>query len=198
VVGNFGISKVLELRGQIDAAQTQKNVLTQKLDILQNVNSTLGTAPDLATSALPAGNPSLLTISQLKTLAITNGIILTGIKAGTEIADPSGLSRNDVSFEATGTREQVLAFLKGINTFAPINVVDTIKMNEQSGLTKATTTVKSFWSPLPTKLPSVTQAISDLTPDERVILSSVTSLTQPTFLALPPANTAGKTDPFSP
>lgn len=198
LIGNFGISKVRDQRTQIDQATLEQNILLQKLNILRNISSTLGDAPNLATAALPSNNPALLGISQFKNLASTNGISLANIRAGTQITDSSGLLRVDISFDALGTREQITSFLKAISSSAPLSVVDTIKLNENSGASMATVTVKSFWSPLPSKLPAVTAALNDLTPDEKGVLTAISTLTQPMFLALPPAAGGGKTDPFSP
>lgn len=198
VVGNFGIAKVREIGGQVNQATHNKNVLTQKLDVLQTVNQTLGDAPNLATTALPSSNSVLLSISQLKNLAFANALVLSNIKAGGESKDPTGLSRVDVSFDVSGTRPQIITFLKTIPGIAPITLIDAVKLNESGGVAQGTITVKTFWSPLPATLPSVTSAVSDLSADEKKILLSVSSLTQPAFLVLPPPSTGGKTNPFSP
>lgn len=197
-VGNFGIAKVREIGTQVDRATIDKNVLTQKLDVLQTVNQTLGDAPNLATAALPSSNAVLLSVSQLKNLAFVNTLVLSNIKAGSESKDATGLSKADISFEVSGTRPQIIAFLKATQGVAPIILVDAVKLNESGGVARGTITAKTFWAPLPQTLPSVISAVSDLSSDEKKILISITSLTQPTFLVLPPASTGGKADPFSP
>lgn len=197
VVGNFGMGKVRSVRDEITQAETAQNILTQKLTLLQTVSQTLGNAPDIAATALPSSNSALTAISQLKNLGFLNSILLSNVKGGTETKDSSGLSRADITFEITGTRPQIMAFIKSIPGVAPIILVDSVKLNESAGVTRATVGVKTFWSALPTTLPKVGQALTDLTPEEKNILVTLSSLTQPVFLALPPAAGGGKTDPFS-
>jgi len=198
ITGSFGIGKVTDLRSQVDTASSQQNTLNQKLNILQTVSPSLSSSSNLATTALPSDNAAILTISQLKFLASTNSVTLSGTKSGAAVIDSTGLSRVDITFDVTGTRPQVITFLKSISTIAPISVVDNIKLNENSGVTRATTTVRAFWSPLPAKLPPVTTALTDLTQDEKDTLNSISALVQPVFLTLPPAGGGGKADPFAP
>lgn len=198
IVGNFGISKLKDIRSQVSQSESDRAALTQKLTLLQTVSTTLGNSPDLATNALPSGNSALLSISQIKNLGFSNSLLLSNIKAGSEVKDLSGLSRVDISFEVDGTRGQIISFLKAIGTIAPLTLVDTVKLNESTGSTHATVSVKSFWSPLPGSLPAVGQKLSDLTADEKKIILTLGSLVQPAFLNLPPASGGGKTDPFSP
>ncbi len=196
-MGNFGITKINDLRTQTDQAQIEQNVLTQKLNVLRNVSSTLGNSPNLATAAIPNVNSAVFEISQLKNLASQNSVVFSDIKASASLVDTTGLSRIDITFDVEGTRDQITAFLKSISTAAPISLVDSVKLNASTGAGRATVTVKSYWAPLPTKLPAVTAALNDLTPDEKTVLTSISTLTQPLFLTLPAASEGGKTDPFS-
>lgn len=197
VVGKFGISKVTDLRTQLNSLQKDQTVLSQKLNILQSLSQTLSQGSGFAMSAFPEDNPALTVISQLKRIAPTGGVSLTNIKAGAEVKDKSGLSRVDVSFEATGPRSSVLAFIKDIQTLAPITLVDKVKITELGGIAKADVSVKSFWSALPTSIPSVAQPITDLTSQEKSVLGTVSSLLQPSLTNVSPVS-GGKSDPFSP
>ena len=91
----------------------------------------------------------------------------------------------------------MLEFLKSIDTIAPITLVDKIKINEVGGTTRAEVSVKSFFAALPTKLPSLTEPLRDLTEAERETLSKISALTQPPFTDIPPSQGEGKIDPFA-
>ena len=197
LVAKFGIPKVADLRSRIASATISRNVLTQKVAVLQTVSGTVGNFSSTAATALPDSNTSLAVISQLKNLAIINGILVSGIKSGTEVKDTTGLSRVDVNFKVAGNRTQITAFLKGISGFAPITTVGRIKIEESGGVTTADVAVSSYWAPLPKTLPSTDQALSDLTADERTILASITSLSQPSFSTVSPSVSGGRSDPFS-
>lgn len=198
VVGNFGIAKITDIRAQVANAQRDQNILSQKATLLETVSQTLGNSPDLAATALPEDNASLLVISQLKNISFASGVILSNIKGGPQVPDPSGLSRADINFEVDGSRSQVISYLKALTKMAPITVIDKVKINEVGGGAKAAISIKAYWSPLPKTLPPVDQALSDLTPDERNVLAAVATLTQPVFSAVPAGTAAGKTDPFAP
>jgi len=198
LVGNFGISKVQDLRGQISKAQSDNTILTQKVSLLQNISGTIGNAPSAAAVALPDGNPALAVISQLKNLAAANIISISNIKGGAASDDVTGLGRSNVTFDLDGTIDQIITFLQSVSTIAPITLVDKVKISESGGIAKASISVKSFWAPLPKTLPSTNTQISDLTPDEQAILLKISSLVQPSFSQVPGAEVGGRTDPFTP
>lgn len=196
-VGKFGFSRISELRGRIAQAQRDQTVLTQKLNILKSISETVTSGSPMALTALPSTNPSLITTSQLKSLASIQEVVISGIKGSGEVKDNSGLSRVNISFEATGGRAQIIAFLKSIGTIAPITLVDKVKITEAGGAVRADVSVKSFWAALPTKLPTLTEPITDLTANETETLTAVTGLTQPSLIEIP-VSEGGKADPFSP
>ncbi len=197
IVGKFGIAKVVEVRSQTIQVEKDQNVLKQKLTLLQSINDTLATGSSAAVAALPANNPSLVVVSQLKNLSISNGVSISGIKAGAETLDPSGLSKVSINFIVAGNRPSVISFLTSIETIAPITLIDKIKMNEGSGQTIANVSVKSFWSALPKTLPDLNQPITDLTAAEKKTLIEVSGLVQPVFEEVTPTEGGGKSDPFS-
>lgn len=197
LVGRFGIPKIVDLRNQIASASVTRNVLTQKVGILQSISGTIKDFSSSAAIAVPDSNTSLAVISQLKNLATGNGILISGIKSGTEIKDITGLLRVDINFKLTGTRQQITAFLKGISGFVPITVTGRIKIEETSGVTTADVAVSSFWAPIPKVLPVAEQVLGDLTGDERSILKNISSLSQPLFSVVPPAVSGGRSNPFN-
>lgn len=194
----FGIAKISDVRGQISAANNDKATLTQKLNLLQSVSTTVGPVSKASASALPDKNTSLIVFSQVKTLAVEGGISITNIKSGAEIKDASGLSRVDITFDAEAPRPAIIAFLTSFDKIAPIVLVDQIKLSESAGTTRANVVLKSFWAPFPSKLPTLTDKITDLTTSETDVLNRVTALTPPQFLEVPAAQAGGKVDPFAP
>jgi len=198
IVGNFGFGKITELRNQITASQSDQKILTQKLDVLRNVSTNGTQISNFAVSALPDSNPSLAVMSQIKTIAGSHNLIISDIKATGPTIDPSGLSSVTTSFNVSGSREQMESFVNSVGSFAPITIVTKIKLSEDSpGSALANLSVKSFWAPFPTKIPAITEVISDLTPDEQQMLQDISSLNQPVFIQLP-ASGGGKSDPFAP
>src|SRR5258706_1411433 len=197
IVGQFGFSKIKEIRNQITTANSVQAVLSQKSDILGNI-AVSGTAfSNAAVSALPSTNPALSVTSQIKILASSLGLLVSEVKAGSPTNDPLGFSSVTVSFNVIGPRPQIEIFLKGIGLFAPITNVDRIKISESTpGSALGSITVRSFFAPFPTKIPGTTDAITDLTPEEQTMLKSISTLTQPLFSQIPAASGSGIIDPF--
>lgn len=197
IVGQFGFTKISELRNQITKSQKDQAVLSQKLDLLKTLGATATSAVTPASNAFPEANPSLSVLTQIKNLGIQNGVVVTNIKGGAEAKDTSGLSRVDISFEALGERSKIIALAKAISQVAPITLLDKVKISESAGAARATISVKAFWAAFPTKLPALTEAITDLTADEKKTLSVVTGLTQPQFIDIPPSQDSSRPDPFT-
>ncbi|HET7098790.1 MAG TPA: hypothetical protein VFI61_00990 [Patescibacteria group bacterium] len=195
-VGKFGITKVTDIRAKSAEAQKDQNVLTQKLSVLQSVDAAVSSGTDISISALPDSNPSLIVVSQLKILAGVNGILISNIKSGAGVVEASGLVKVDVTFDITGVRPQITAFLNSTQKLSPLMVLSRIKIVESAGETRANVVVSSFFAGLPKTLPALTDNINDLTPAEKKILTDISTLTQPLFVQIPAGETQGSANPF--
>jgi hypothetical protein len=187
IVGKFGISKVIKVQSEIKSAQKVEKTLTQKLNLLKTLSADISLKSGFVTTAVPDSNPSLATISQMKTLAVENGVVLSGIKSSGGAQGSSGLNESLVNFSIEGARAQVFVFLDGLANISPITVADKVRFSETAGLVKADLSVKSYWAPYPKTIPSVTTPIVDLTSSEKNILTRVSSLTQPIFVGIQPS-----------
>ena len=195
-VGNFGIGKISDLRGKITQAENDQATLTQKLGLLRTLSATAATSISAVTSALPDTNSSLSVISQLKSVALLNGVALTSIKSNIGPTSGSGLNEADVSFNADGTRAQLITFLDSISGISPITVLDKVKLLESAGTDRAGVNVKSFWVSLPKTIPAVTQPITDLSSAEKATLTKISGLIQPTFNQVAPSEGGINQNPF--
>lgn len=196
-VGKFGIGKISDLRNEITEGNNTVATLTQKLNILQSISATVAQGSAQASVALPDTNPSLVVISQLKSLAVSNGLAVSGVKSATGPINPSGLGEASITFTVDGPRDAVFAMLAATANMAPIMVLDKVKISESAGALRADAVVKSFWAPLPRSIPAVTQPIKDLSQAERQILTDIQSLTQPAFTETVTTEVSGvNTAPF--
>jgi hypothetical protein len=195
-VGNFGISKVLGLRGQIQSSEALQATLTQKLTILQTLSATAASGSTFALNALPDTNPAISTIGQLKILALQEGIILSGIKSSGGVSATSGMNEASITFSADGALPKILSFLNDTTKVAPIIIVDRIAMSESLGTIRAEIGVKSYWADLPKTIPSIDSPVTDLTASEKATLSKITALTQPIFAQAPASQGGINPNPF--
>jgi hypothetical protein len=196
LVINFGVPKVVGLRSQISSTQTLDATLTQKLSILQSFaqNPAINNV-NAAVTALPKTNPSVVVISQLKNATSCCGVILSNIKSGASTGSTE-LQITNTNFQVVGPRDSIINYLKSVELIAPISVINSVRINENGGLTSANVSLLSYWAPYPTTIPSVTQPITDLTSSEKLILSQISSLTQPTIVQGLPAESGVNPAPF--
>jgi hypothetical protein len=197
LVVKLGFAKIGDLRSDIAKEQKSVTILTEKLNLLSQVDEEADQA-SFTSAALPPTNPSLTIISQLKTLAASSGLLISGVKAGSQSLDKAEVSKVDINFDIGGDRSAIFQFLQKINTIAPISRVDKVKLVQLGGVSRASVTVRSYFAALPEKLPAISDAITDLTPDEKQTLKDVLGLTQPTFIEVTASQNAGKADPFGP
>ena len=198
VVLKFGFSKISDLN--LRTNQTKQNIilLEQKLALLKEVDEATLSKSNISVTALPSENPALMTLSQLKLLASENGIILTNLKTSAETIDKSGLKKVELNFDVEAPRDLILNFLAQVKEFAPISVIEKVKINEAGGISRASVLVKSFSSELPETLPPITESFNDLTQSEIDKLNELSFLKIPIFASsLTPSNSvSSRTNPF--
>ncbi len=178
--GKFAIGQIKNVSTQIKEAKKTQSVLSEKLKTLRSVSLVSASGSTAAIIALPKSNPSLQIISQIRNLASMNLLLIEGIRASVSESDIGQMSYVTTSFNLVGPREAISAFVKGIEGIAPMSFVDKLSLVEDgSGGTAASVTVKTYFAPLPSTIPTVTQSVTDLTASEKELLKQISSLTQP-------------------
>lgn len=198
LVGKLGLSKISEIRAKVQESEKVQVTLSQKLDILTTLEATAVNGAAVSVVAFPNDNPLLVVVSQLKNLALQNQLTLSNIKTTLKTSTASELSQADIGFEVVGSRLAVMDFLNGISGFAPITLLDKIKMDEFNGLGHANVSVKTFWAPLPSKLPALTERVDDLNSSEKELLQSIQNLAPSQFTEVPPSEGDFRPNPFTP
>ena len=188
LVGKFGVSKIIEVRGKINQSKEIENILTEKLSVLQSVSESFSQGVNLVTLALPEGNPAITAVSQLKNIALKNSVAIASIKSGGSDGGTSGLPFANTTFQVTGPRSGILGFLKNVEEMAPLSKVDKVRISENGGITLANVTVKTYWSAYPKTIPTITQPVANITSSEKQIIGQLTGLIQPTFSNVQPSS----------
>jgi hypothetical protein len=196
LVGKFGISQVSNLRLKINEAKKTQSLLTEKLDLLRSISVISPDSADLVVFALPKSNPTLQVMSQIEILASENSVTLTEMRSSSANSDSDRLSVT-TSFNITGTRDTIVAFIKGIDGIAPLTFVEKMSLTENAGLNVAEVSVKTYYAPLPKTIPTVTQSIADLSPSEMDLFNQISQLSQPLVGEVTTISTEGNNlDPF--
>lgn len=196
VIYNVGVSRVSQENAQLATAKKNEAVLAERATTLESVSGTVTSQAKAADAAVPNLNPGLVTLSQLRSLAAKTSLTVIDFGVGSEIRDIGTLSRVEVSVTVEGQFGNVISFISQLNTIAPIAVPGKIRITSSGGLSRGLVAVSSYFSPLPTKLPALTEPVTKLTTAETDTITKVTSLSQPAFLELTPQPGAPRPNPF--
>lgn len=196
VIFNVGIAKISSQNAQVSAAHKSENVLSQRISVLEQVSGTVTSQAKAADAAVPNMNSGLLALSQLKELAVKVGVTIADFKIGAEQQGTAGLSQVNLAISIEGPFSSIINFVNQLNSIAPIVVPGKIQITTSGGLSRGEITVSSYFGLLPTKLPALTEAVTQLTSGEMDVVTKISSLTQPTFLELSPQPPAPRSNPF--
>ncbi len=200
--GQFFITKVNAL------AQTQKD-LSAQVALLQQRNVALSSiAPELVaeskeiSTVLPAENSVLLVTSQVRNAAIFNKVTIKNLTTNSlsDETDPKAGS-TQVGVIIEGDTPSVINFLASLVTLSPIVELNTVNFLTNPTSTIAQIQLDSYWSPFPSQLPAITDAVQTLSPDETALLQRLSSYTQPTLTSGDESTSSAivvNTAPFAP
>lgn len=197
IVFKVGVARISVQRADFRKAVKNETILAQKQQVLQTLESNILSYADAATIAMPDKNPSLIALSQLKTLAENNGLNLSEIKIGSKTSDKSGTFKTTILFEAEGALFQVLNYLVSIKSMAPLSVINRVDITQRGEVIRASVSLVVFWAPLPTKLPAISEPVRELSADETNLITELSNLEEPLFTEVLPAAPSGRIDPFS-
>ena len=190
-----GFARIGQQRQDVALARQNEGTLSQKEGVLRSIQGTVPAYVNTVAASLPEKNPALSMTSQLRTLALSNGLILENIKIGSAVPS-GGLSEVDITFGLEGTPPQVISYLNTIKNLAPVSTIEKSKINQSALGTRADLTVRVYYSPFPQKLPPLTEPIRELTEDERNILNRLSALSLPAFSNLQAQPAGTRENPF--
>lgn len=191
----IGVSKISEQRKTIGEETGTQRVLQQKESFLREVETQVSDFVDASSNAVPEKNPALAMVSQLKNLALIQGLTLTSFKIGSESQTP-GTSYVELTFGVDGTTPNVLGFMQSLTTVAPVSTVEKAKINTVGGIASANVSVRVYFAPFPTKLPALTEPLTQLNDEEKSLLDTLSSLSLPAFVKLAPQEPGARANPF--
>lgn len=196
IVFRVGISKIGGLRKMVNEARKNENILKQKEATLTSIGEDFPLQSSLAMFSLPNKNPSLLALSQIKNLALTEAVVLSNIRVKEEAAEKSTINNVNLGFDVEGEVASVLAFVNSIKKIAPILKIDKLKISVAGSNLTASLLLKSYWSYLPSKLSSIHEPILEMDQSERDIISRLEGLQAPSFSEIVPSKPNENPNPF--
>lgn len=193
-----GIGQVLTLRERVEASKQEENILSQKLNVLNTSEDSALPLADLSLIALPAENPTLIIISQLKTFASERGVTISNIEArGANQTEGAALSTSEIELTVSGQVVSIFEFLKALKTITPLVILDEIKLSGEAKLAHTEVKIVGQFAALPTTLPALATPLNELTAEEKDILAKISTYSVPAFTEVLPSGPYERVDVFN-
>jgi hypothetical protein len=192
----IGMAQIRERRIKLNLSQKNESILTVKKNLLESVSADITNQANFAVAGLPSQNSSLLALSQIRSLAGSYGLSLSNIKVSSGGGSGSNLNSAEIIFDAEGSLNSLVFLVASLNNIAPISKVTKANLAFLGDLTRATLSVRTFWSAFPTKIPAVLDPATSLTEPEKKLLQTISGYTMPAFINLVPTNPMLRSNPF--
>lgn len=193
----MGIAQITREQNELSSLAKNTDILSSKEAVLREVQNSAVSQVDSVVGAVPSKNPLLLVISQIKNLASEKGLILSRLQAGGESKAQTTLSSGDISFDIEGDTSSILNFVKTIAEASPLMTIEKISLTQTANSTLGSIVLKSYWASLPDKIPSTTDSLAGLTPDEQKTLTKIQGLLPAPYSQLVPESPTRRENPFN-
>lgn len=192
----FGLKQVKKLQNQTADATKNQSTLLKKVEVLSQVDELIPQGLDFVNLALPSQNAVIYALSQVKTVADRNALLVSNVRSGGN-SETKGITKISLNFEVTGPQSAMYLFLEEISKSLPVMVIEKVKINTEGGTSKATVAINVYGADLPKKIPSLTTAVSGLSTEEVTLLNELSSYSQPSFSTLEVQEGSTREDPFN-
>lgn len=205
--GTFGIaaqvilSRLSDYDKSIAISREAKVSLQERLSVLQGVNPEVARQVSDLSVVLPSQDSSIIVLNQVRVLANEKSVILKNISLLPLSELTENYSSIQLNFIAEGVRENVMSFLADVTKMLPVSHFETLNVTSTTDFTLAQVTLRSFWASLPEQLPSLTETINTLTPEELQVLAELDGYRKPNTDVVTATNSGvvtPKESPFSP
>ena len=136
VVLRSAFARIQSLRGELENAQRDENVLKEKEIILKEVQQSIAGQAQVVALALPSENPALIVISQVKNLAFERALFPQNLEVGAETQEAELMSV-PISFDMEGDLTEVLDFVKSLTSISPLSTIDKLAIDHSAGVSHA-------------------------------------------------------------
>src|SRR5258708_7664018 len=205
ISGKIILDNISRLNGELSNNTTSENMLQTKLSSLQKINDVVSSESQAAIIALPGTNSVISTLSEIQTQAVLFGLTINNIRSSDlQLAGQTNTAvETDIDFNADGSFTNIASFIKAIKNSAPINRFDTLRISTQSlsgvNLYRLNATLATYWAPLPTTIPAITEPLVQLSGDDQKFLNQISVLVPAAFTAASSSASVNspRADPFS-
>lgn len=196
VLGKILTSRVNDMRDELSQVNQEVDLLSQKLDLLNNFSSSSSRVSEAVAIAIPEKSPVVGAISHIRSISSSLGLFTTGLNVGRGLAEGGTLAYSDINFEVHGDLASVVTFLEQLSQTAPIGTVNSVKIGQVAGGINAEIVYRAYYSDFPVAIPSILEPLVEFSDDDNAILTRLTDLTPPTLTEIPPEGPSTNINPF--
>jgi Tfp pilus assembly protein PilO len=193
----IGTSQITLLRNNLDELKAENAKLNTKYNILSSVTRNKTEDSQLYTIAVPNQSSSLFAFSQIKKIAVEKNMLISNLRSSSSSELEGNISASSISFSIDGTYEESFEFLKAISKTMPIMNITKIEFSQTADLLNTNVTLNVYSAPLPKVIPSLTSAVTALTPAENELINELSTYRAPEFVQLIPQENEVKDEPFN-
>ncbi len=192
--GNFLIQKIGQLRSDLEAARQEESKLKEKLTILTDFQSA-GSVAEVVAASIPADNPAVDAISQVRLKSGNFGVASLGISVSKPVTD-AALSHTDISYELQGDLLSTISFIEEIVKTSPFNKIKKFSLGSASGGAAYSLNQRIYFGALPLSLGRASDPLAAMSDDDIKIVTDLGNLEKPVFTALTPQPSRTNDNPF--
>jgi Tfp pilus assembly protein PilO len=178
------------LRNEISESEKTQKSLQEKISSLEQIGTNADEEAQTLLAALPSTDSALNAVGQIQLQSFQLGVVIENLHSQASATSPgSGVNATQIDFDASGSYEAMLNLIKNLNSSLPITRFESILLKNDSPGTNSsyhlTTTLYSYWSPLPSTIPAIDQPVVNLTDEEMSVLTDIgerRSATIPEFI----------------
>ncbi len=193
---SFGLSTLYTERDKLAQTKKDHSVLTEKQQVLSGLSQNILPQADASLIAVPGQNPSLLVVSQIKSLANQNSLTIKDISVSSPNSQ-GDLNSVGLTLSLEGQTGEIINFINGLKSLAPLVFLNALKITNANQISDASVNIVSYSSDLPKKITSLTEPLISLTDDENKILNRLSSLIAPSQVQLAPTEPTTRDNPFN-
>jgi len=203
IMANHFFGKVTDLMADRADAVDQREILSDRLDILRTNQVELEETQDIVRTALPSTNSSVLVLQHLFEMANTYQIVIEDLSLYNESAavvaqqQESPIHNVVINFTIIGEYEGISNYIAKLKEISPIVSLTTIGVENRLGIKEAKLTLRTFFSEAPETIPAITSKLEDLEDTEKQTVNVIKDYELPTLIQRGvPAPSEGKDNPF--
>lgn len=197
-VGMTAFDKLQEVRSKINNFEQSNKNLEEKRDYLATLSQDeLSKQSEVATSAIPAEESTMLLLASLKSLANSSNVSVSDFNLAPGDRKASSARPIKIGVSISGSLTSTLSFIDSLKSSYPLMRISKLGFTVSQNKVRSDFSIDSYWSPLPTTISSTDTPLQNLRSSDQQLLTRLGELKKPASLTYTVLQPQGRENPFS-